>query len=243
MVNLKGLASYCQDCGACAARDLSGLDNNFVERIVDEVVRTIQVNHISPETSVPAIPLGVSNRHIHLTQETLERLFGDGAALENYRPLYQPGDFAAKQTVTIIGSKMRAIQNVRILGPLRKYNQVEISMTDAIQLGIKPPVRDSGDLNGAAPLTLVGPVGSVYLPHCAIVASRHVHMSDEEARKLGVSNGDMCKVRLCGDKPTIYENVRIRTHDTWKLQLHLDTDEANATGTLCGAKAEFMGKM
>lgn len=243
MVNLKGLASYCQDCGACAARDLSGMNDDFVKRVVDEVVRTIQGDPKISETSPSVIPLGVSNRHIHLTPETLECLFGRGASLENYRDLYQPGDFAAKQTVTIVGSKMRAIQNVRILGPLRKYDQVEISMTDAIQLGIKPPVRDSGDLTGAAPLTLVGPSGSVYLPHCAIIASRHVHMSDEDAHKMGVSNGDMCKVRLNGDKPAIYENIRVRTHEGWKLQLHLDTDEANATGTLCGSKAEFLGKM
>ena len=163
--------------------------------------------------------------------------------LEKYRPLYQPDDFAAKQTVTIVGSKMRAIQNVRILGPLRQYDQVELSMTDAIYLGINPPVRDSGDLNGAAPLSLIGPAGSVYLTQCAIIASRHIHMSNTDAEKFGVKNGDLCRIRLHGYKPTIFENVLVRINDSWKLQLHLDTDEANATGSICGAKAEFLGKI
>ncbi|MBN1782679.1 phosphate propanoyltransferase [bacterium] len=190
----------------------------------------------------PLIPLGVSNRHIHLTAETLVTLFGKGAVLEKYRQLYQPDDFAAKQTVTIVGSKMRSIQNVRILGPLRKYDQVELSTTDSVFLGIAAPVRDSGNLDGAAPLTLVGPAGSVYLPHCAIVASRHIHMPGKDAENLGVRAGDLCSVRLRGSKPTIFENVLVRVNDSWKLQLHLDTDEANATGSLCGSNAEFLGK-
>jgi putative phosphotransacetylase len=248
MVNLKGLASYCQDCGACAARlsgsSVSAMDPGMVSNIVDEVIRSIQKD-VTPgtETESMDIPLGVSNRHIHLTSATLESLFGPGAVLEKYRQLYQPEDFAARQTVTIIGSKMRAIERVRILGPLRDYDQVEISTTDAITLGIKPPVRNSGDLTGASPLTLVGPAGSVYLTRCAIIASRHIHMSDTDASRLGVKTGDLCRVRLKGDKPTIFENVLVRTHKSWKLQLHLDTDEANATGSLCGTRAEFMGKM
>jgi len=249
MVNFKGLASYCQDCGACAARvsefNISGMDPKIVERIVDEVVLSIQTEGSDSvtETSKSSIPLGVSNHHVHLTKQTLNILFGEGSILEHYRPLYQPEDFAAKQTVTIVGSKMRAMQNVRILGPLRDYDQVEISMTDAIYLGIKPPVRDSGDLEGAAPLTLVGPAGSVFLPHCAIIAGRHLHMSNQDAGKFDVKNGDLCRIRLLGEKPAILENVLVRTNDNWRLQLHLDTDEANATGSICGAKAEFLGKM
>jgi putative phosphotransacetylase len=248
MVNLKGLASYCQDCGACAARlsgtSVSGMDPRLVSNIVDEVIRSIQ-DDVKQETGTEnlSIPLGVSNRHIHLTPKTLEVLFGAGAVLDKFRPLYQPEDFAAKQTVTIIGSKMRAIEKVRILGPLRDYDQVEISTTDAISLGIRPPVRNSGDLTGAAPLTLVGPAGSIYLASCAIIASRHIHMSDADASRLEVKTGDLCRIRLRGDKPTIFENVLIRTHKSWKLQLHLDTDEANATGSLCGTQAEFLGKM
>ncbi|MFC1569259.1 phosphate propanoyltransferase [bacterium] len=248
MVNLKGLASYCQDCGACAARapqqNISGMDPQLVERIINEVVLSLQEGTdtaINEQSQM--IPLGVSNRHIHLTQQTLDKLFGEGSTLKKYRPLYQPEDFAAKQTVTIVGSKMRAIQTVRILGPLREYDQVELSMTDAIYLGIKPPVRNSGDLNGAAPLTLVGPAGSVFLPHCAIIASRHMHMSNKDADKLGVKSGDLCRVRLHGDKPAILEKILVRTNELWNLQLHLDTDEANATGSICGSKAEFLGKM
>jgi len=250
MVNQKGLASYCQECGACAAhisgQPISGMDPETVERIVDEVVQTVKNERgsKSPAGKLSSeIPLGVSNRHIHLTQQTLDKLFGPGSSLEKYRQLYQPDDFAARQTVTIVGSKMRAIQNVRILGPLRDYDQVELSLTDAIVLGIQPPVRNSGDLDGAAPLTLVGPSGSVYLPHCAIIASRHIHMSEQDAQELGVQSGDLCRIRLHGEKPAILENVRVRTKDNWNLQLHLDTDEANATGSICGNQAEFLGKM
>ncbi|MBN2103365.1 phosphate propanoyltransferase [bacterium] len=220
------------------------MDSRFVETVVEEIVRTLKKDQTPASASFnPMVPLGVSNRHIHITQQTLDNLFGEGSVLDKYRQLYQPNDFAAKQTVTIVGAKMRAIQSVRILGPIRQYDQVELAKTDAIVLGINPPVNDSGNLDGAAPLTLVGPAGSVYLPHCAIIASRHIHMPGSDAEKLGVKDGDLCRVRLHGDKPTVYENIRIRINDSWKLQLHLDTDEANATGTICGMQAEFLGKM
>lgn len=257
-MNQQGLASYCQECGACTGSlddcdqsctlASSTREDDLFNIIVDEVVRNIRGDVLHEEKSIdsnglPTIPLGVSNRHLHLTQETLEILFGPGAQLENYRDLYQPGEFAAKQTVTIVGSKMRAIQNVRILGPLRKYDQVEISLTDAISIGVKAPVKDSGDLNGAAPLTLVGPAGSVYLENAAIIASRHVHMTNADAAVYGIQSGDKIKVRLPGVKGTVFENVLVRTNDNWKTQLHLDTDEANAANVRCNTAVEFYGKM
>jgi putative phosphotransacetylase len=243
-MNARGLASYCQDCGACAARNDSpdpGGDDRLVDLIVDEVFRAFG----APADGAPArtgIPLGVSNRHMHLREETLRVLFGPEARLEAARPLYQPGEFAAAQTVTVVGPKMRAIQNVRILGPLRNYDQVELSLTDAIGIGISPPVRNSGDLKGAAPLTVVGPAGSVYLRECAIVASRHVHMPPDSARAFGVDDGDVIRVRIGGDKSTTFENVLVRVLEGWRLQLHLDTDDANAANVRCDVRAEFAGR-
>jgi putative phosphotransacetylase len=138
----------------------------------------------------PRIPLGISNRHIHLTAETFHTLFGGNTDFEPMRPLYQPGEFASKHFLTIVGPKLRSISNVRILGPLRKYNQVEVSLTDAIFLGIDPPVTDSGSLDNAAPLTLVGPDCSIFLKKCAIIANRHIHMSPKEAEQFKIKNGE-----------------------------------------------------
>ncbi|MFZ5517308.1 MAG: phosphate propanoyltransferase [Candidatus Zhuqueibacterota bacterium] len=247
MSDFKRAASYCQDCGRCEALSdnlPAGLDDHLVDLIVDEVVRSIS-GKSAPATDhpFPLIPLGVSNHHSHLTKETFEKLFGPGVEIEKFRPLYQPSEFAAEQTITIVGSKMRAIQNVRILAPLRSYDQVELSLTDAVMLGINPPIRNSGDLKGAAPLTLVGPYGSVFLKECAIIANRHVHMPGDVAAQFGVRNGDLCKVRIGGQKGTIFENVLVRVNDAWKLQMHLDTDDANAANVRCETKVEFIGKM
>jgi propanediol utilization protein len=189
------------------------------------------------------IPLGVSNRHIHLTAATFHRLFGDRTPFETMRPLYQPGEFASKHALTIVGPKLRSIPGVRILGPLRTYDQVEVSLTDAVFLGINPPVANSGTLASAAPLTLVGPNGSVYLEKCAIIASRHIHMTGNDARMLGVKDGDLCRVRVAGEKSTIFENVLIRTNDAWLLQIHLDTDDANAANVRDDTFVELLGKM
>jgi propanediol utilization protein len=199
---------------------------------------------LRPPGSQPSgIPLGISNRHIHLTAKTFHQLFGEKAEFEVMRPLYQPGEFASKHTLTIVGPKLRSIPGVRILGPLRNYDQVEVSLTDAIFLGIDPPVTNSGSLGNAAPLTLVGPNGSVYLERCAIVANRHMHMTNRDAERFGVKSGDFCKVRVGGEKPTIFENVLIRTNDNWKLQIHLDTDDANAANIREETFVEFIGKM
>jgi putative phosphotransacetylase len=192
---------------------------------------------------LPRIPLGVSNRHIHITRMTFSKLFGEGAELKIFRELYQTGEFASKQQVTLVGSRMRAIENVRILGPFRDYDQAEISLTDAIGLGIKPPVRNSGDLQDAAPLTLAGPRGSVFLEACAIIASRHIHMPPDDAPLYGVRDGSLCRVRIGGVKSTIFENVLIRVREGYKLQMHLDTDDANAANVRCNTSVEFAGLM
>jgi putative phosphotransacetylase len=217
----------------------------LVSIIVEEVRRSLGQVNLPVETmpSFPPIPLGVSNRHIHLTEKTFHHLFGEQAQFREERPLYQPGEFASAHTLTIIGAKMRSIQNVRILGPLRNYDQVELTLTDAIQLGINAPVQNSGNLKGAAPLTLVGPKSSIYLPECALIASRHIHMTNAHAGLFGVKEGDFCRVKIAGVKSTIFENVLVRINDNWKLQMHLDTDDANAANVRGEVTAEFLGKM
>jgi putative phosphotransacetylase len=243
-MNLKGLASYCQECGACAAKNATAAgDERLVDLIVDEVLKSLDPGAgASSVLEASAIPLGVSNRHMHISEETLRLIFGPGAELDVYRELFQPGEFASNQSVTIVGPKMRAIQNVRILGPLRKYDQVELSLTDAIAIGISPPIRNSGDLRGASPLTVVGPAGSVFIPECAIIANRHAHMPSRDAGRFGVKDGDCIKVRIGGEKGTLFENVLVRVNDAWRLQLHLDTDDANAANVRCRTTAEFAGK-
>lgn len=228
-------------------------DQDLVEIITEEVKNILTGNADSYITSDLSrddnfaksrkVPLGISNRHIHLTSKTFHALFGEGTEFEPMRPLYQPGEFASKHTLTIVGPKLRSIPNVRILGPLRKYDQVEVSLTDAIFLGINPPVSSSGNLGDAAPLTLVGPNSSVYLEKCAIVANRHIHMTDGQAASMGLKSGDYCKVRIGGEKGTVFENVLIRTNDSWKLQIHLDTDDANAANVRSESHVEFIGKM
>jgi putative phosphotransacetylase len=223
------------------------------EELIDVIVKSIHAalrseprgKNSTRESGLQSrrIPLGISNRHIHLTSKTFHQLFGDKAEFASMRPLYQPGEFASIHTLTIVGPKLRSIPGIRILGPLRNYDQVEVSLTDAIFLGIDPPVTNSGNLKDAAPLTLVGPNGSVYLEKCAIVANRHLHMTTDDAERLGVKEGDYCKVHIGGEKPTVFENVLVRTNDNWKLQIHLDTDDANAANVREETFAEFLGKM
>ena len=220
-------------------------EQELIDLITEEVKNILQgdISSEGAEFKFPQIPLGISNRHIHLTSKTFHILFGEDAEFEELRPLYQPGEFASKHTLAIVGPKLRSIPNVRILGPLRNYDQVEVSLTDTIFLGINPPVANSGTLNNAAPLTLVGPNSSVYLDKCAIVASRHIHLTNKDAEKFGLKNGDYCKVRIGGEKSTVFENVLIRTNDSWKLQIHLDTDDANAANVRSESYVEFIGKM
>lgn len=184
-----------------------------------------------------AIRIGVSVRHVHINQEDLEVLYGPGAQLNKLRDLYQEGEFAAKETVTLVGPKMRAVPDVRILGPTRKGTQVEISRTDSIVLGIDPPVRPSGKLEGTPGITLVGPKGSVVLKQGVICANRHVHMNPDDAASFGVKDGDSVRVHVAGDKALTFEGVQVRVASSFKLEMHLDTDDANAAGVRCGVEA------
>lgn len=187
------------------------------------------LERLSRETIVPlmTVPVGVSNRHIHLSEEDLERLFGAGYQLQPWRQLTQPGEFAAKEVVTIIGPR-GVIESVRILGPTRQKTQVEISMTDAYRLGLRPPVRDSGDLDGTPGIAVVGTKGVVFLAQGVILAARHIHMHSREAEKVGLVNGDHVMVYTGGERGLFMDNVLVRVSHKYKLEMHVDTDEANA---------------
>lgn len=186
------------------------------------------------------IPVGVSARHAHVTQEHLEILYGSGHQLTVYAPLYQPEAFAANETVTVVGKRMRAIEHVRILGPVRDYSQVEVAQTEAIRLGLNPPIRDSGDLAGAEAITLIGPTGSVYLEEGAICASRHIHMTPEQAQEFGLTESDRVRVRIPGERALTFENIRPKIHESYVLQMHLDTDDSNAAGLKGGEAVELV---
>lgn len=179
------------------------------------------------------VPIGVSARHIHLTQSDLEVLFGPGYQLTKKKDL-MGGQFASNELVTIVGLKLRAIENVRILGPCRSKSQVEISATDAMKLGIKAPLRESGDIAGSAPIALVGPKGALYLKEGCIVAARHIHMSPVDAQAAGVHDGDFVSVKADNERGTIFNHVKIRVDESFTLEMHIDTDEANASQIATG---------
>lgn len=172
------------------------------------------------------IKIGVSNRHIHLCKDDFIKLFGD-TNLSVLRYLSQEGEFASNLTASIKTNK-GVLNNVRIMGPLRDRTQVEISKTDAYKLGINPPVRMSGDLDNSESVVLESEMGSINVSNCCILAHRHIHMSTEDSIKYGYSDGDAVSVRISGERPGILEDVLIKIKDTYSLELHLDTDEANA---------------
>ena len=173
------------------------------------------------------IPIGVSARHVHLSQAHVEHLFGEGYRLSEKSPLSQPGQFAANEQVTIVGPK-GALHHVRILGPARELSQVEISATDARAIGIHAPLRVSGDIANSAPITLVGPKGSLYLQEGCIVAAKHIHMSPQDAERFSVQDGQLVYVEVKSERPIIFSDVLIRVNPRFSLEMHVDTDEGNA---------------
>ena len=169
-----------------------------------------------------------SARHVHLTNEHIEALFGKGHTLTNKKELSQPGQFACEERVTLVGPK-REIANVIVLGPARPASQVELSFTDVRTLGITAPVRESGDVNGSGAVKLVGPAGEVELTEGAIVAKRHIHLTPEDAEKFGVSDKEIVSVKITNDdRTTIFGDVVCRVSPKFAAAMHIDTDEANA---------------
>jgi putative phosphotransacetylase len=232
-------------------RDMSSLldgDSAQVEArvrsVVASVLRDIEmygINGLQARSEKAMIPIGVSARHIHVCQVDLEKLFGPGYTLTHERDLLQPGEFASKEMVTLVGPGGKIMPRVRILGPLRSRTQVELARTDGIALGISNlPMRRSGELDGAAPLTLVGPYGTLFLPEVAIRSNRHIHMGLTDAARFGVKQNDVVQLRIGGVEGVTFHNVQIRIHDTWKLVVHLDTDDANAAGIVCEISGELL---
>ncbi|HBV86813.1 MAG TPA: phosphate propanoyltransferase [Desulfosporosinus sp.] len=174
-----------------------------------------------------SIPVGISNRHIHLSQADLETLFGTGYQLTKTKDLSQPMQYACKETLTIAGPK-GAIEKVRILGPARSESQVEILQADCFKLGITAPVRLSGDLQGTPGITLIGPKGSVFLSKGLLIAQRHIHMNLEDVKHFGVSDGEQVTIQIDGLRGGTYSNVVIRANNTSSLEFHIDMEEANA---------------
>jgi putative phosphotransacetylase len=185
------------------------------------------------------IVCGVSVRHIHLCKEDLEILFGKGYELSVLRELYNPG-FASKETLTVVGPKLTAIQNVRILGPLRSKTQVELAKTDCIVLGIDAPVRASGDITGSSSCVLVGPKGAVVLKDGAIRANRHMHLSSVDAQYFGIKDNQVVDVRVGGPKGLTFNNVQVRVAPDFKTELHVDTDDGNAADIVNGTMVEIV---
>ena len=181
------------------------------------------------------VPIAISGRHVHLDRASMDALFGEGSELTVYRNLSQPGQFAARQTVTLVGPRGR-IERVRVLGPLRRATQVEISRTDEFTLGVDAPIRASGKTRGSAPITLEGPAGTLHLREGLICAWRHIHMTPADAEAYGVENGDQVEVEITGgDRDLTFGDVLIRVKDSYVLEMHIDTDEANAAELSQGA--------
>jgi propanediol utilization protein len=195
----------------------------------------------SGQAEKPAVPVEVSARHVHLTREALDTLFGPGSGLTEKRALSQPGEFLSQERVRLIGPK-GDIGNVAILGPLRKAVQAEISLTDARVLGIEAPLRLSGNLSGAADLYIAGPAGVLHAKGAAIVAKNHIHLRPQDAKALGVLDGAAVRVRVNTARPLVFEDVAVRVRDTFMPAMHIDFDEANACMLGTENKAEILGE-
>ena len=203
--------------------------DQLVQQITDLVIANLKVDDTRDDLTVP---VGISARHLHLCQDDLEKLFGKGYKLTKAKEL-MGGQYAAKETVTIIGTKLRPIENVRILGPVRKSTQVEVSKTDTIRLGLNPPIRPSGNIKDSSPITIVGPKGAINLNEGCIVAQRHIHMKPEHAEKFGVGDNEVVNVTILSARGGSLNHVQIRVDESFELEMHIDTDEANAMAIKC----------
>lgn len=194
-------------------------ETSMIDQVVNAVVDTINREYVQVE---------VSARHVHLSQADLEALFGAGATLTPKRELSQPGQFLSEQRVTLVGPKGRK-ENVSVLGPVRKATQVELSKSDARGLGVKAPLRESGDVAGSGSITLEGPNGSVTIPEGVIVAHCHIHMTKADASRMGLRDNQHVSVEIGGERPVVFRDVIVRVSDKYRCRMHIDTDEGNAT--------------
>ncbi|MCP5518593.1 MAG: phosphate propanoyltransferase [Verrucomicrobiales bacterium] len=201
--------------------------------VVEHLVRQVVYERLGkPMPRVAAAPnplvVNISARHCHLTQEAVEALFGKGHQLQVHKWLYQDGQFAAKEAITLIGPRSRVISNLRILGPCRNINQIELAYTDAIALGFDIPLRISGDIEGTPGCMLMGPAGFFEMTHGVIRALRHVHMHPDDAAFYGVNKGDAMRLKIGGPCGIALEQMLVRVDPSFKLEVHIDTDEGNA---------------
>ncbi len=192
-----------------------------------------------PKITEACIPVGVSGRHLHLSRAHLDALFGPGYELTKKKDLSQPGQYASEETVDIMTTK-GAFTRVRILGPVRKDTQIELSLTDAVKLGINPPIRDSGNVAGSPGVVLVGPNGTITLDQGAIAALRHIHMTPADAERFGVKDKDIVQVECSGERGMIMGQVLVRVNDQYALEMHVDTDEGNAACLKTGDKVRIV---
>ena len=192
-----------------------------------------------PKITEACIPVGVSGRHLHLSRAHLDALFGPGYELTKKKDLSQPGQYASEETVDIMTTK-GAFTRVRILGPVRKDTQIELSLTDAVKLGINPPIRDSGNVAGSPGVVLVGPNGTITLDQGAIAALRHIHMTPADAERFGVKDKDIVQVECPGERGMIMGQVLVRVNDQYALEMHVDTDEGNAACLITGDKVRIV---
>ena len=207
------------------------IDRNIIDRnIVEQIVREIVLAQVAGAPGKPELIVSVSARHVHLTDEHVETLFGAGQTLTVMKDLYQDGFFAAEETVMIVGPRRRMLPSVRVLGPTRPATQVELAFTDGISLGIDMPVRQSGKIDNTPGCVLVGPKGVVELQQGVIRAERHVHMGPADAACYGVADGQRMSLRVQSACTTVFEDLLVRVGEGIKLEVHLDTDEGNACG-------------
>ena len=207
------------------------VSNTLNRKVVEQIVREVVLKKLRGSgQQAPKLVVHASARHMHVCREHLDVLFGPGYDLTEFRPLYQEGNYAAKETVTLIGPRSRLISNLRILGPMRKESQVELAFTDAISLGLDVPVRLSGDIKGTPGCFIMGPKGMVELKYGVIRAAIHVHMNPDEAAFFGVKQADIMKLRVGGDAGVTFDRVHVRIDPKCRLNVHMDTDEANACG-------------
>lgn len=210
-------------------------DTNSVAEVVQKAID----HYMKLESD--QIKIGVSQRHVHLSREDLDILFGEGYELTKKKML-MGREFASNEVVTLVGPSLKSIENVRVLGPVRKNTQVEISRTDTFVLKVSPPVRPSGQIEGSERMVLVGPKGSVYLKEGVIIANRHIHLTPEYAERHGISDNDYVDVMVEGIKPTKFYDVQVRIRDDFNVEMHIDTDDANSAGLKNGALVTILPK-
>ena len=222
------------------------LDRKTVENLVRESLRQRLAGEgrvIKPAShngGPNPLVVNVSARHMHVSQESLDVLFGPGSKLSKLKDLYQEGEFASEQLVNIIGPRNRMIPSVRILGPIRNYTQIELSYTDGIFMGIDLPLRTSGDHQDTPGMVVVGPYGALNMKNGVIRAMRHVHMNQADMAHYSVKDGDMMKLAVAGPCGVTFDNLRVREHPRVRLEVHIDTDEGNACDLESATRIELI---